>query len=175
MSSVLKAPPQIENSRDLLLEELGRLLTVEETLARLVLPQLLLELEDDELRQVVQDHLDQTRGHVGNVKEAFLALGAVPAGRPALGLDGLRSEHEATAPQVVPGARPSVHVAAAMGTEHYEINAYEATIRLADALGAEDVGGLLRANLHQEVDALSKLGKLADRLAQGAVEQRTVE
>jgi ferritin-like metal-binding protein YciE len=60
-----------------------------------------------------------------------------------------------------------------MGTEHYEINAYEVAIRLADALGAEDVGGLLRANLEQEVGALEKLGAQADRLAQLAVEQPT--
>jgi len=149
----MSLPPQIESGRELLLEELGKLLTVEETLAKLVLPELLLELRDDELKQV----------------------GEVPAGRPAYGLDGLRTEHDAAAPQVVPGARPSVHVAAAMGTEHYEINAYEAAIRLADALGAEDVGGLLRANLDQEVAALGKLGEQADRLAKLTVEQRALE
>ncbi len=169
-----KLPPQIESGRDLLVEELGTLLTIEETLAKLVLPELLLELKDDELRRAVQEHLEETRGHVGNVKEAFLALGLAPAGKPALGLEGLRTEHRATAPQVVPGARPAVHVAAAMGTEHYEINAYEAAIRLADALGAEDVGELLRANLEQEIAALQKLGGIADRLAEDAVEQRTV-
>ena len=166
--------PTVETARALLLDELGRLLTIEETLAKLVLPELLTELKDDELKQVVQEHLEQTRGHAGKVKEAFLALGEMPAGKPALGLDGLRTEHKATAPQVVPGARPAVHVAAAMGTEHYEINAYEAAIRLADALGAEDVGGLLRANLEQEVAALGKLGEQADRLAKLAVEERTV-
>jgi ferritin-like metal-binding protein YciE len=52
-----------------------------------------------------------------------------------------------------------------MGTEHYEINAYEAAIRLAHALGAEDVERLLRANLDQEISALGKLGEQADRLA----------
>lgn len=161
----LKFPPQVESARDLLLEELGKLLTIEETLVKLVLPELIQELKDTELEQLVRQHLAETRGHVGNVKEAFLALGEVPAGKPAYGLDGLRTEHRATAPQVVPGARGAVHVAAAMGTEHYEINAYEAAIRLADALGAEDVGGLLRANLDQEVAALGKLGKQADRLA----------
>jgi ferritin-like metal-binding protein YciE len=170
----LKLPPQVEDARGLLLEELGRLLTIEETLVRLVLPELLLELKDAELRDVVEEHLAETRGHVGNVKEAFLALGAVPAGKPAYGLEGLRTEHAATAPQVVPGARPSVQVAAAMGTEHYEINAYEAAIRLADALGAEEVGGRLRANLEQEVGALEKLGAQADRLARLSVEARTV-
>lgn len=175
MSSALKLPPQVESGRDLLLEELGKLLTIEETLVRLVLPELLLEVKDEQLKQLVQEHLEQTRGHVGNVKEAFLALGAMPAGKPAYGLDGLRTEHKAAAPQVVPGARGAVHVSAAMGTEHYEINAYEAAIRLADALGAEDVGGLLRANLEQEVAALEQLGRQADRLAKDAVGQRTVE
>jgi ferritin-like metal-binding protein YciE len=60
-----------------------------------------------------------------------------------------------------------------MGREHYEINAYETAIRLADPLGAEDVGGLLRANLEQEVAALQNLGEQADRVAGLAVEQRT--
>jgi ferritin-like metal-binding protein YciE len=131
-------------------------------------------VQDDGLKQAVEKHLAETRGHAGRVKEAFLALGVAPFGRPAYGLDGLRSEHKAAAPKVVPGARTAVHVAAAMGTEHYEINAYEAAIRLADALGAEDVGGLLRANLDQEVAALEKLGKQADRIARDAVEHRTV-
>jgi ferritin-like metal-binding protein YciE len=61
-----------------------------------------------------------------------------------------------------------------MGTEHYEINAYEAAIRLADALGAEDVGGLLRANLRQEVAALEKLARQSDRLSRLAVEKPAI-
>jgi ferritin-like metal-binding protein YciE len=171
----VKLPPQVESARELLLEELARLLTVEETLAKLVLPELLREVEDDGVKQAVEEHLGETRGHAGRVKEAFLALGVQPFGRPAYGLDGLRSEHKANAPKVVPGVRTAVHVAAAMGTEHYEINAYEAAIRLADALGAEDVGGLLRANLEQEVSALQKLGGEADRVAQDAARNRTNE
>jgi ferritin-like metal-binding protein YciE len=170
----VKLPPAVESGRELLVEELGRLLTIEETLAKLVLPELLLELQDDGLRQAVQEHLEQTRGHAGRVKEAFLALGIAPAGKPAYGLDGLRTEHKTTVTQVVPGARAAVHCAAAMGTEHYEINAYEAAIRLAEALGAGDVERLLRANLEQEIDALQKLGEQADRVSKLAVEERTV-
>ena len=171
--TVVHQHPQVESVRELLVEELGRLLTVEETLARLVLPKLALEVQDDELKKLVQQHLEETRGHAGRIKEPFLALGEPPAGKPALGLDGLRSEHEATAPKVHPAFRGGVHCAAAMGTEHYEINAYEAAIRLADALGAEEGGGLLRANLEEEVAALGKLGEQADRLAQLAVDEPT--
>lgn len=165
-SPSVKLPPSVESGRELLVEELGRLLTIEETLAKLVLPELLLEPQDEGLRQAVQEHLGETRGHAGRVKEAFLVLGVAPAGKPAYGLDGLRTENKTAASQVVPGARAAVHCAAAMGTEHYEINAYEAAIRLAEALGADDVERLLRANLEQEIDALQKLGREADRIAQ---------
>jgi ferritin-like metal-binding protein YciE len=170
----LKMPPQLETPLDLLLEQLGQLLTVEETLARLVLPKLAREVSDDELKQAVQEHLEETRVHVGNVKQAFLALGFPPAGRPALGLDGLRSEHESKVPKVSTALRPGVHCSAAMGTEHYEINAYEAAIRVADAIGAGEVSSLLRANLEEEVAALATLGEQADRLARLAVEEPTI-
>ena len=174
MTSAVNMPPQVETPVDLLLEQLGQLLTVEETLAMLVLPNLAREISDDGLRQAVQEHLEETRTHVGNVKQAFLALGFPPAGKPALGFDGLRSEHESKAPKVSSALRSGVHCAAAMGTEHYEINAYEAALRLADALGAGEVSSLLRANLDDEVAALGKLGEQAERLARLAVESPTI-
>ena len=91
----VKRPPSVETRRELLLEQLERLLTIEETLAKLVLPELLLELQDDGLTKIVQHHLSETQGHAGHVKEAFLALGEAPAGKPAYGLDGLRTEQVA--------------------------------------------------------------------------------
>jgi ferritin-like metal-binding protein YciE len=170
----VKIPPQVETARDLLLEDLGRLLTIESTLATRVLPLLVHEIKDGELQQAVREHLDETYGHEERVKEAFGALEAEPSGRPALGLDGLVTERESTIPEVATGLRPGVTCAALMGTEHYEINAYEAAIRLADALGAEEVAGLLRANHRQEVAALEKLARHADRLARLAVEEAAI-
>jgi ferritin-like metal-binding protein YciE len=158
-------PPQIETPRDLLLAQLGKLLTIEQTLLKRVLPQLVQGLDDEELKRVVAAHLEETRGHVGNVQRCFLALETIPEGRPAPGLDGLVLEREAMLGDVAPEVRAGFDCAAAMGTEHYEINAYEAAIRLAGALGAEEVGGLLRTNLEQEIAALEKLGAQADRLA----------
>jgi ferritin-like metal-binding protein YciE len=166
-------PPHVESARELLLEELGKLLAMEETLAKRVLPQLARQIQDEQLAAAVSEHLEQTRTHIGNVQRAFAALDEVPAGRPTPGLDGLVHERESKVTELVPALRSGFDCAAAMGTEHYEINAYEAAIRLADALGAGEVSSLLRAVLDQEVEALQKLGKQADRLAKLAVEQRT--
>ena len=52
-SPAVKLPPHVESARELLLEELARLLTIEETLAKLMLPELLREVEDDGLKQAV--------------------------------------------------------------------------------------------------------------------------
>ena len=161
----VKLPPEVSTPRDLLLEQLGRLLTIEDTLAKRILPQLAEEISDDGLKQAVSSHLQETRRHVERIREAFSALQADPSGRPAIGLDGLCTERESTAPKVAPALRPAVDCEAAMGTEHYEINAYDATIRLAEALGATEVAQLLRANLDEEVAALDKLAAQADRLA----------
>jgi ferritin-like metal-binding protein YciE len=145
----VKRPPQIEQPAELLLEELGQLLTVEETLARVVLPKLVRQQQDDELRAAMQRHLEQTRGHAERVELAFRALGSAPAGKPA----------------------PVLDCGAAMDTERYEIGAYEKAIGLADALGAAEVARLLRANLDEETAALEQLAGHADRLARLAVEQ----
>lgn len=160
----VKLPPQITTPRDLLLEHLGRLLTIEDTLAKRLLPQLTDEIEDEELERVVSEHLDETRLHVDRVREAFSSLQEEPAGGPAVGLDGLRTEREAQAPDLAPSLRPAADCEAAMGTEHYEINAYDAAIRIADALGAAEAAALLRANLAEEVEALNRLAAQAERL-----------
>jgi ferritin-like metal-binding protein YciE len=166
---VVKMPPQVETPRDLLVQQLGKLLTIEETLVKRVLPELQKEIQDEQLSTAVSQHLEETRKHVDRVKEAFSALQEEPAGHPATGLDGLRTERENGVAQIAPALRGGFNCSAAMGTEHYEINANEAAIRLADAMGSVEVGDLLRANLNEEVAALEKLAANADRLAQQPV------
>jgi ferritin-like metal-binding protein YciE len=159
-------PPQVESAHDLLLNELGKLLTIEETLAKRVLPALVRELQDDELKQAVSSHLEETKAHADRVRDAFAALDTAPSGKPAPGLEGLGKERSHAIEETMPALRPAVNCAAAMGTEHYEINAYEAAIRLAESEpGAGEVVHLLRANLEEEIAALQTLGEEADRLS----------
>jgi ferritin-like metal-binding protein YciE len=165
-------PPQIEAARGLLLEQLGSLLTTESTLARLVLPQLVKETQDEHLKELFGRHLEETRAHEENVRQAFATIDEQPAGRAAQGLDGLRAEHATTVEKLAPGLRAGYDCAAAMGTEHYEINSYEAAIRLAEALREATVARLLRTNLEQEITSLQKLAAQADRLAAEAAQHQ---
>src|SRR3954447_8319735 len=164
-------PPHIESARDLLLDRLGTLLTAEEVLARRVLPSLTRQIQDDELKTAVTEHLEQTRGHVRRLRDAFGALGEAPAGRPAPGLDGLVLERESNVKNIVPALRGTFDCVAAAGVERYEINGYEAAVALAMALGEARVVEQLQANLDEERAALEKLRGHAERLAPLAVEQ----
>jgi ferritin-like metal-binding protein YciE len=167
-------PPRVDDARTLLTDELAKLLSVEEALARTILPKLRQEAQDEQLQQALGEHLEQTRAHVENVKNAFGHLGESPRGADAKGLDGLKQEREATVAGLAPSLRDGFNASAAMGGEHYEIASYETAIRLAEALGLDDVGAVLRANLREEVDALERLAQHATRLARQAAEQAAV-
>ena len=72
-------PPRIESVRELLLKQLGKLLVIEETLSRSILPKLEQEAQDDQLKQAFGEHLEQTRQHVQQVQAAFAELGLEPS------------------------------------------------------------------------------------------------
>jgi ferritin-like metal-binding protein YciE len=169
-----EAPPQVESADALLRKQLGRLLTIEEALARTVLPKLQQEAQDEQLQQTFAEHLDETRGHADNVRTAFAELGASASGGEDKVLDAAKQQREREVQQLAPALRDGFNASAAMGAEHHEIAEYEAAIRLAEALGHEQVSKLLRANLSQEVDALEKLGGHATRLAQQGAKEPAV-
>jgi ferritin-like metal-binding protein YciE len=60
-----------------------------------------------------------------------------------------------------------------MGAEHYEINAYDAAVRVAEAIGEQQVADLLRQNLAQDEAALELLASHANRLAEKAANGRS--
>jgi Domain of unknown function (DUF892) len=72
----------VESPRELLLEQLGRLLSTESLLERRVLPELVSSSDDDELKKTFAAHVEHTRKHVANIRKAFEALNAPPAGKP---------------------------------------------------------------------------------------------
>ncbi len=166
-------PPRVTTTRELLVLDLKRLLTVEETLAKVMLPKLLQEVQDEELKTALEEHLEQTRQHADNLREAFEKLGETPAGEDAPGLDGLKQEHESGVEKVAPALRDGFDAGAAIGSEHYEIAVYSSALLVAQEVSS-DVAGVLRENLDEEFAALKKLETIAERLAHEASEQRAV-
>lgn len=167
MAKLVDMPPRVQSQRGLVLADLGRLLTVEETLARVAIPALRRSAQDQELQDALEQHQGQTEAHADAIRRAFAALGETPQGYPAPGLDGLREEQQEL-DDVARALRDSFAAGAAIGAEHYEIAIYSSLLPVADQiLDAETMRALQRI-LEQEFAALRKLEAISERLAKPA-------
>jgi ferritin-like metal-binding protein YciE len=157
--------PEIGTPRELFLHELGDILYVERKLVAEALPGLIGEVQDDEFREALERHLDETRGHVSNVEQIFELLGEEAEAEPCLGFEGLAKEHAKMVEETSSDLIDVVDVGAAARTENYEIAAYETLRRMAKALGEDEAVALLDENLKEEKEALRIVERIATRVA----------
>jgi ferritin-like metal-binding protein YciE len=132
------------------------------------------EVQDDEFRNGLEEHLKQTRQHVANVERVFASLDEEPEVEPCLGFEGLKKEHEKMVDETVSTLIDLVDLGAAARTESYEIAAYEALRRrMAKGLGEDQAVDLLDANLKDEKETLREVERIATRLSKESAKQTT--
>jgi ferritin-like metal-binding protein YciE len=156
---------EIRNPRDLFLHELGDVLYVESQLEQEVLPKLIGETGDQELRRGLEKHLEQTRSHVENIEGVFETLGERPTAEQCIGFEGLKKEHDQLSGDVTQDLMDAVVAASAARTEHYEIAAYEGLVTKARAMGEREAVDLLEQNLQDDKETARQVESIAKRLA----------
>ncbi len=156
---------EITTPKELFLHELGDILYVEEKLQQEVLPKLIGQVQDEELRKGLEKHLEQTRSHIENVESVFEQLGEQPTTEECIGFEGLKSEHEKLAGEVSSELMDAVVVGSAAKTEHYEIVAYEDLISKARAMGEAKAVDLLEKNLKDDKETARQVESIGKRLA----------
>jgi ferritin-like metal-binding protein YciE len=156
---------ELTTPRDLFLHELGDIMYVEQKLSAEVLPKLISEVTDDEFREALEQHLDQTKQHLRNVEKVFEELGESPHAEQCIGFEGLKSEHDKLLSEASTDLVDSIDLGAAARTECYEIAAYEGLRRMAKAMGEDKAVDLLDKNLSEEKDALQLVEKIATRVS----------
>jgi ferritin-like metal-binding protein YciE len=152
--------------RELFIQGLAEMLSVEETLAEEVLPKLREEVQEKHFREALDEHLAQTQMHAERLTEAFKKLKEKPQREQSPALAGLRRKHEATVREITdPTLRDLFCASSAAHTEHLEISSYHSLITLANLLGEPEIVHLLEENMHEEEEALEKVEKsLPERL-----------
>ena len=157
---------RVHQPRDLFLQLVGEALYVERRLVGEVLPKLLKQVQDEELRGAFAEHLEETRVHVENAEHSFRAVQAEPTALRSAAFEGAVADHERTGGEVSqPALADFFHAAAAAQTEHWEIAVYSAAIELASELGRDDAAKPLEDSRKEEREALKKLEKIVNRLA----------
>jgi ferritin-like metal-binding protein YciE len=156
----------ITEPRELFVNELKAMLYVEQRLANDVLPELAAEITNQEFKQNVQHHIDETRQQIANLERVFELLGEEPKPDKSHAVDGLVAQHDKVVKNIeTVELRDIFDTGAAAKTEHLEIAAYESLITTAESLGDSEVVSLLEENLDQEKHTLKEVEKISQKLA----------
>ena len=156
---------------ELYVDELKDLYDAENRLVK-ALPKVAKNATSDKLRSAVEEHLEQTRGHVDRLKEIFENLGEKATGKKCAGMMGILKEGEEIMQEDYEGeAMDAALISAAQRVEHYEIAAYGTVRTWAELLGESEASNLLEKTLEEEKETDQKLTELAEEINVQAKEQ----
>jgi ferritin-like metal-binding protein YciE len=151
-----------------LVEELKDLYNAENQLVK-ALPKMAKGASNPELKNLITEHLEETKGQVERLKQIFEQLGKRPSGKLCKGMEGLIEEGKEQLESDEEGAVKDVCIAgAALRVEHYEIAGYTAAIAIAKTLGEDEIVELLTETLNEEEEAGRKVLEQAQPLLEEA-------
>jgi ferritin-like metal-binding protein YciE len=159
--------------QELLTEEMQDLLHAEGQLVK-ALPKMAKAARNPKLKQAFEKHLEETRGHVERLKQAFELLGERAKAKPCKAMQGLVEEGQE---QIAEGKEKDEAVAdlmlvgAAQKVEHYEISGYGTCRTLAERLGQAKVARLLQQTLNEEEKTDKLLTQLSPPLLDEAAQE----
>jgi ferritin-like metal-binding protein YciE len=152
----------VETLDQLLEAELKDLYDAEKQLTK-ALPKLAKKARSSELKNALQEHLQQTESHVERLEQVFDLLDRPARGKKCKGMQNLISEGEEMIKEAEDeDTRDAVIIASAQKTEHYEMAGYGTVRTWATRLGRQDVAELLQATLDEEKEADEKLTGIAE-------------
>lgn len=153
---------EMTNLEELFIHELEDLYSAEQQILK-ALPKMADAAVSDELRQALEEHLEQTRNQVSRLEQIFEELGEEPENMVCKGMKGLIEEGK----EVIKDSeednavRDAALIMAAQRVEHYEISGYGSARHHAKILGHKQAESLLSETLEEEKEADKMLNDLA--------------
>jgi ferritin-like metal-binding protein YciE len=152
----------IESLNDLFIEQLQDLYDAERQLIK-ALPKMADAATSDELREGIEEHLEQTKGHAERIEKIFENLGEKAKAKKCKGMEGVIKEgSEVLDEDMDEDVRDAAIIAAAQRVEHYEIAGYGTARTYASLLGEREAASLLEETLNEEKETDAKLTELAE-------------
>ena len=135
---------------DVLLDEMRDLYSAENQLVK-AMPKVVKGAKDAGLKSLLKDNLEQTKGQVQRLREAFGHLGKKPTGQHCSGMEGCVEECQDALEKDEEGANKDLALIGAVGrVKHYEIAGYTVAVAFAKGLGLKEVASLLDETLKEE-------------------------
>lgn len=151
----------VETAEDLFLDELKDIYSAEKQAVR-AYPRLAKVVQSQELKEAMQQHLEQTKGQVERLDRIFELLEKRAGGKTCEGMKGLLEEATTHVEEIERGPVLDVAILAALQrVEHYEIAAYGTVATLAEMMGQEEIHELLGETLEEEKETDGKLTQIS--------------
>jgi len=152
----------MESLEDLMQDELKDIYDAEKQLTK-ALPKLAKKATNEELRDALQTHLQETEGHVERLEQIFETLGMPVRGKRCEGMKHLIDEgNEMISDAEEDATRDAIMIASVQKTEHYEIASYGTLRTWANVLGKTEVASICEETLEEEKAADEKLTAIAE-------------
>jgi ferritin-like metal-binding protein YciE len=155
---------KLDTLRELYINELRDLYNAENQLIK-ALPKMAKAASSKELRKALEEHLEQTKGHIDRLEQLFARLDEKPKGKTCRGMKGLIEEgSEILEEDGEESVLDAGIIVAAQKVEHYEIAGYGSVRTFANLLGENEAVGILQKTLDEESEADELLTVLADEI-----------
>lgn len=152
---------KVATMQDLFLDEIRDLYDAEKQLTK-ALPKMAKAASSDELKQAIEDHLQETQNQVERLNQIFEMLDQKATGKKCAAMAGLIKEGEEVIASTTDSVRDAGIIAAAQKVEHYEMSGYGSARTFAQMLGHDDAVSLLQETLDEEKNADRKLNDIAE-------------
>jgi len=161
--------------QDLLIDELQDIYNAENQLVK-ALPKMAKAAVNAKLKSGFLTHLEETKGHVQRLAQAFKLLDEPVKGKTCHAMKGLVEEGAEAIEENDPSlVRDAQLIGAAQRVEHYEIAAYGTVRALATLLGHSEVAALLKQTLDEEGATDKKLTSVASEVNRAALSESAAE
>lgn len=165
----------MQTLKELFVDKLKDVYDAERRITR-ALPKVIKASNDGELSRALEEHLQQTEGHVARLDRVFEVIGESPGRKTCHGMMGILEEGEELMGKDAEGpVMDAGLIAAAQSVEHYEITAYGCLKTWANQLGMKDEANLLDETLEEEKQADERLSRIASTVNREAARAEALE
>jgi ferritin-like metal-binding protein YciE len=168
-------PAKQKTLNDLFLDGLKDIYHAEKQVLR-ALPKMARAVNNDQLRQSLEQHREETNGQIERLERLFELVEKRASGKPCQAMQGLIEEGQEHLEEYKDSpALDAAIIAANQGIEHYEIARYGTMRTWAQQLGMTEAVQLIEQTLEEEKKTDQLLTQMAEQSANQEAEQQAAE
>lgn len=161
----------VGTAEELFVDELKDIYSAEKQAVK-AYPRLTKAVQSEELKQAMQEHLEQTKGQIERLDRIFEILEKRASGKTCQGMKGLIEEAQSQLEEIEKGpVLDCAIIGALQRVEHYEIAAYGTVATLAEAMGQQEVKELLGETLEEEKETDERLTQVSQSVNSEALNE----